>query len=165
MDTHLRFPSTLCVPEATPWAPQGGCKMPTRPTRPRLSASQELSSIAALGLGMGREAGSTFSGKLPVRTKVLQGKTSGPRYLVRKETCCCLKGKGCLPRENLSKCEPMSARPRSEESQREQSQEQRRCANCPVWTSGAVCASSLLSLSNGRPEETTPHHPTLARSF
>lgn len=100
-----------------------------------------------------------------MRTKLLQGKGSGTLLLSEgRKGISASRTKAAYPMKTCpSKSRGLPAQGQKRHRQA-YNQEQRHCANCPVWTSGDVCPSSLPSLSDASREEVTPHHSTFVCS-
>jgi hypothetical protein len=103
------------------------------PTWPLISFPGAVKLSPALGLYIGGDASSAFTGELTMRTKLLRGKSSGPLLLGEERkgvsasrTKAAYHVKTC-PSE--SRYLPAQGQKRHKQ---EYNQEQRRCANCPV---------------------------------
>lgn len=122
----------------------------------------------ALGLGMGREAGSAFSGKLPVRTKVLQGNQWALLLGEGRKGVGASRAKAAYPVKtcpSVSRCLPAQGQRRHRQS-KSRSSANAQCGpqELSVPPPSHCLSLSIPSLSHGSLTEAAPHHPTLVRS-
>ena len=113
------------------------------PTQPFTSIPGAVKSSPALGLGMGGDASSAFTGELTMRTKLLQGKSSEPCYLEKREKVLVPQGQRLLTPRKPVQVRANVYPPKVRRGKAGHNQEQRRVPTARVWTPGDVCPSSL----------------------